>query len=165
MGPRLEHQAIDQCDAEYKKGDEKAPAKVASDDGKSDDDIPDLESISSYDDEQGPFRPIRVTNLIPAPASAIYDMDKVKCTTFLDDFLPAVKETDQILQLCQILQGPVVPDPEIMEIWAATDGGASSAFNRHEAIDRWETFSKQKKRECAFAYDIHAQSWIFLLPL
>ena len=33
-------------------------------------------------------------------------------------------------------------DPKIMEQLATTDGGASSAFDQHEAIVIWESFSK-----------------------
>ena len=108
---------------------------------KNHDEIPDLESFPS-DDQDHPDS--KLTNFVLAPATAIYDMDQVKCTTICDDVHCAVKETDQILQLCQIQRGPVILDPKIMEQWATTDGGASSAFNRHEAIDRWESFSKQK---------------------
>ena len=141
---RLIDQAIDQCDAEEENGDEQVPELVYSDAEGSDkdhDEIPALESFPS-DDRDHPDS--KLTNFVRAPASAIYDMEQGKCTTFCDDVLRAVKETDQILQLCQIRRGPVVPDPKIMEQWATTDGGASSAFNRHEAIDRWDSFSKQK---------------------
>ena len=70
----------------------------------------------------------------------------LKCTIFCDEIISAVKETDQnhqILQLCRIQRGSVASDPKIMEQWATIDGGASSAFNRHEAIEIWESFSKQ----------------------
>ena len=120
---RLIDQVIDQCDAEDEKGDEKIPEKVASDDDKSDDDIPDLESISSDDEEQFSFHlDCELTDLIQAPASAIYDMDQVKCILFCDGTLRVVKETDQILQLCQILRGAVFPDSKLIEQWATTDG-------------------------------------------
>ena len=29
-------------------------------------------------------------------------------------------------------------------MWATTDGGAKTAFNRHEAISIWEAFSKDR---------------------
>jgi hypothetical protein len=97
---RLIDQAIDQCDAEEENGDEQVPELVYSDAEGSDkdhDEIPALESFPS-DDRDHPDS--KLTNFVRAPASAIYDMEQVKCTTFCDDVLRAVKETDQILQLC-----------------------------------------------------------------
>ncbi len=110
------NQAIDQCDAEEDKGDEKVPELVKFDDEKSDDDqddIPDLESIpSDYEEPDPNHQDCKFTNFVLAPASAIYDMNQVKCTIFCNDTFRAVKETDQILELCQIQRGAVVKYPK-----------------------------------------------------
>ena len=55
-----------------------------------------------------------------------------------------VKGSETIVQLYQILRGPVQPNCIIMEQWATTDGKASSEFNRQDAIATWESFAKEK---------------------
>ena len=143
---RLIDMAIDQCDAEdiAEKADQKVPDNVTSDEEQSEDDVPDLESIPSDDEGQVPFRPEPLTNFIRAPKTNIYDAYEITCTEFCDDTLWNVKETNQIVQLCQIRRGPIFPTSEFYEMWATTDGGAKTAFNRHEAIQIWEAFSKDR---------------------
>ena len=136
--------AIDQCNTEDndENDDQKVPEKVTSDEEQSDDYVPDLESIPSDDEGQVPFCPEPITNFIRAPISEIHDAYEITCTKFCDDTLRTVKETDQVFQLYQIRRGPIFPSSEFYEIWATTDGGASAAFNNHEAIPIWESFSK-----------------------
>ena len=79
---RLINQVMYQLDAEEEKGDEKVPEPVKSDDDQ--DDIPDLESIPSDDEEQSPnYSGCKLTNFDWAPASAIYDMHHTQMHNFL----------------------------------------------------------------------------------
>ena len=82
---RLIDQAIDQCYAEDQddEGDKKVPEKVTQDEEGSDDDVPDLKSISSDDEGQAPYRPEPMTNFVSAPLSAIYNVEDINCTNFV----------------------------------------------------------------------------------
>jgi hypothetical protein len=46
------------------------------------------------------------------------------------------------VSLQQILRGPLKPTIVQMERWAAGDGNASEAFNKHEAIELWEAHAR-----------------------
>ena len=100
--------------------------------------IPDL-----IEDDKEPVY-IPMTSVVYAEHTKILTPDMVYTQVFqvTDDVLRCEKITGEIVSLQQILRGPLKPTIVQMERWAAGDGNASEAFNKHKANELWEAHAR-----------------------
>jgi hypothetical protein len=99
------------------------------------DDYSGLPNLETDDDDQ------ESVNVIPQlevqDDGMIEFMHNINIMTFYDETIRTNKQTGQIVPLRNIVCGPIEPTVPQLESWAASDNGASEAFNMYEANDIW----------------------------
>ena len=119
------------------------PESESGSDEDNDDDLPELVE-EDYESETGedvvniPFMqvPIIATPIFVAP-------NRVTTQLFSDDILRFETSTGRILRLEEIPRGPMYPEIDRLESWAAGDGGASISDDLDEALIKWTSHSKR----------------------
>ena len=122
------------------------------------DEMPELESIPDDENEEV-FIPIKT--LHHADPDRVVQLTDVSIMVYPDNTIQVDKNTDELVKLRQIVNGPMFSSIMFYEQWATGNGGASKAFNNFEANQIWNKFGRDSRVNIYRMIDMLRRAGIF----